>query len=206
MYICPKIQRIILKTTNHMSTDRKKQYIGKAIKILKQEGFRLSLDDMATKMGITKKTLYNNFSSKEELLKECVQAISEDFKATLKDLDNPDISAEESVIRCFNQLDDLFTELNPIFFSDLMQSNPNQAMLGHIMGSNLFREKMANNLQQGIQEGVYRPDIDISFVCEYMAYSIFGFYIHSVTSSRLPYSGEYFANIIKYYLRAFLKE
>lgn len=189
-----------------MSTDRKKQYIGKAIEILKQEGFRLSLDEMATKMGITKKTLYNNFSSKDELLKECVQAISEDFKATLKDLDNPDISAEESVIRCFNQLDDLFTELNPIFFSDLMQSNPNQAMLGHIMGSNLFREKMANNLQQGIQEGVYRPDIDISFVCEYMAYSIFGFYIHSVTSSRLPYSEEYFANIIKYYLRALLKE
>lgn len=206
MYICPKIQRIILKTTNYMSTDRKKQYIGKAIEILKQEGFRLSLDEMATKMGITKKTLYNNFSSKDELLKECVQAISEDFKTTLKDLDNPDISAKESVIRCFNQLDNLFTELNPIFFSDLMQSNPNQAMLGHIMGSNLFREKMANNLQQGIQEGVYRPDIDISFVCEYMAYSIFGFYIHSVTSSRLPYSEEYFANIIKYYLRALLKE
>ena len=63
-----------------MSTDRKKQYIGKAIEILKQEGFRLSLDEMATKMGITKKTLYNNFSSKDELLKECVQAISEDFK------------------------------------------------------------------------------------------------------------------------------
>ena len=51
-----------------MSTDRKKQYIGKAIEILKQEGFRLSLDEMATKMGITKKTLYNNFSSKDELL------------------------------------------------------------------------------------------------------------------------------------------
>lgn len=189
-----------------MSTSRKKQYIDKAIEILKQEGFRLSLDEMATKMGITKKTLYNNFSSKDELLKECVQAISEDFKATLSGLDDPSVGAVESLVRCFDQLDELFIKLNPVFFSDLMQSNPNQAMLGHIMGSNLFREKMGNNLRQGMEEGVYRPDIDIPFVCEYMGYSIFGFYIHSVISSKLPFSGQYFATIIKYYLRALIKE
>lgn len=53
------------------TNSRKDKYVAKAISILKQEGFRLSLDEMATKMGITKKTLYNNFSSKEEPRSAC---------------------------------------------------------------------------------------------------------------------------------------
>jgi len=50
-------------------TSRKKDYINKAISVFKQAGLRLSLEEVAGKMGITKKTIYNHFSSKDELLK-----------------------------------------------------------------------------------------------------------------------------------------
>ena len=83
------------------TNSRKDKYVAKAISILKQEGFRLSLDEMASKMGITKKTLYNNFSSKEELLKECVHAISGDFQRVLSILDDEEVSATESLTKYF---------------------------------------------------------------------------------------------------------
>ena len=41
-----------------MGQSRKDKYVSKAIDILKQEGFLLSLDEMAARMGVTKKTLY----------------------------------------------------------------------------------------------------------------------------------------------------
>ena len=166
------------------TNSRKDKYVAKAISILKQEGFRLSLDEMATKMGITKKTLYNNFSSKEELLND------------------EEVSAIESLTRCFAQLDELFVTLNPVFFSDLMRSNPDQAMLEHVMGSSYFKEQMTINLQRGVQAGLYRADLDIPFVCEYMSYSIFGFYIQAVIRSKPLPSGSYFASILQYHLRA----
>ena len=184
------------------TNSRKDKYVAKAISILKQEGFRLSLDEMATKMGITKKTLYNNFSSKEELLKECVHAISEDFQRVLSILDDEEVSAIESLTKGFAQLDELFVTLNPVFFSDLMRSNPDQAMLEHVMGSNYFGEKMTANLQRGVRTGLYRADLDIPFVCEYMSYSIFGFYIQAVIRSKPLPSGSYFASILQYHLRA----
>ena len=168
------------------TNSRKDKYVAIAISILKQEGFRLSLDEMATKMGITKKTLYNNFSSKEELLKECVHAISGDFQRVLSILDDEDVSAIESLTKCFAQLDELFVTLNPVFFSDLMRSNPDQAMLEHVMGSSYFSEKMTANLQRGVQ----------------MSYSIFGFYIQAVIRSKPLPSGSYFASILQYHLRA----
>ena len=184
------------------TNSRKDNYVAKAISILKQEGFRLSLDEMATKMGITKKTLYNNFSSKEELLKECVHAISGDFQRVLSILDDEEVSAIESLTRCFAQLDELFVTLNPVFFSDLMRSNPDQAMLEHVIGSNYFDEKMTANLQRGVRTGLYRADLDIPFVCEYMSYSIFGFYIQAVIRNKPLPSGNYFASILQYHLRA----
>ena len=185
-----------------MGQSRKDKYVSKAIDILKQEGFLLSLDEMAARMGVTKKTLYNNFSSKEELLKECVHAISGDFQSAISLLDDGERSAIESLVLCFKQLDRLFETLNPVFFSDLMRSNPDQAMLEHVMGSSYFKEQMTINLQRGVQAGLYRADLDIPFVCEYMSYSIFGFYIQAVIRSKPLPSGSYFASILQYHLRA----
>lgn len=185
-----------------MGQSRKDKYVSKAIDILKQEGFLLSLDEMAARMGVTKKTLYNNFSSKEGLLKECVHAISADFQSAISLLDDREHSAIECMVRCFEQLDELFETLNPVFFSDLMRSNPNQAMLEHAIGSNYFGDKMAANLRRGIETGHYKSDLDVPFMCEYLSYSIFGFYINAVVNSKPLPSGSYFATILRYHLRA----
>lgn len=184
------------------TNSRKDKYVAKAISILKQEGFRLSLDEMATKMGITKKTLYNNFSSKDELLKECVHAISGDFQSVLSMLEEDESNPIESLTKCFTQLDELFVTLNPVFFSDLMRSNPDQATLEHLMGSRYFEKTMTTNLQRGVQAGFYRADLDIPFVCKYISYSIFGFYIQAVIRNQPLPSGSYFASILQYHLRA----
>ena len=189
-----------------MGQSRKDKYVSKAIDILKQEGFLLSLDEMAARMGVTKKTLYNNFSSKEELLKECVHAISADFQSALSLLDDEEHSAIECLIRCFEQLDELFETLNPVFFSDLMRSNPNQAVLEHAIGSNFFGDKMQANLLHGVENGLYRADLDIPFMCEYLSYSVFGFYINAVVRNKLLPSGSYFTTILGYHLRAIVSE
>lgn len=185
-----------------MGQSRKDKYVSKAIDILKQEGFLLSLDEMAARMGVTKKTLYNNFSSKEGLLKECVHAISADFQSAISLLDDEEHSAIECLMRCFEQLDELFETLNPVFFSDLMRSNPNQAMLEHAIGSNYFGDKIAANLRHGIKTGLYKSDLDVPFMCEYLSYSVFGFYINAVVNNKLLPSGSYFATILRYHLRA----
>ena len=117
-------------------------------------------------------------------------------------LDDEEVSATESLTKCFAQLDELFVTLNPVFFSDLMRSNPDQATLEHLMGSRYFERMMTANLQRGVQAGLYRADLDIPFVCEYMSYSIFGFYIQAVIRSKPLPTGSYFASILQYHLRA----
>ena len=81
-----------------MSTNnRKRTYISKAITVFKQEGLRLSLEEVAGKMGITKKTLYNHFVSKEELMKACILSISADMQEAMRGLDDSAFSAIENL-------------------------------------------------------------------------------------------------------------
>ncbi len=188
------------------SNIRKKKYIVKAISVLKQDGLRLSLEEIAGKMGITKKTLYNHFSSKDELLKECILSISSDIQEAISGLDDKAYSAIENLRRSFFKVNQFFTELSPIFFYDIMRLNPNQATTEHLIGSGLFQKKMEANLNQGIREGVYRKELDIEFISRYISYSVFGFYINSLINHNLHIPGTYFEDIIGYNLRAMVTE
>lgn len=185
---------------------RKRKYIDKAILVLKQDGLRLSLEEIAGKMGITKKTLYNHFSSKDELLKECIQSISADFRETINGLDDSNRSAIDNLRDGFSLLNHFFTVLSPLFFYDLMRLNPNQAMSEHLIGSDSFQHKMEANLRQGIREGVYRQDLDVEFISRYLSYSIFGYYINSLINNNPYVSTNYFEDIVEYNLRALLSE
>lgn len=183
-----------------------KKYIDKAISVFKQNGLRLSLEEVATKMGVTKKTIYNHFSTKDELLQACIQSISHDFQQTFSSLDAPEHSAIENLRNGFTQIDRFFTELSPLFFHDIMLLNFNLAMSEHLSGSGLFRAKLEANLKQGIREGIYRPELNTAFASQYLSYSIFGFYINNIIRNPSVIPNNYFSEVVTLYLSAFVSE
>ncbi len=185
---------------------RKKDYINKAISVFKQAGLRLSLEEVAGKMGITKKTIYNHFSSKDELLKECISSISSDMQKAMSGLNDKSNSAIENLRNSFLQINHFFTVLSPIFFYDIMRLNPNHAMSEHLVGYDLFQQKMEANLKQGIKEGVYLKDLDVEFISRYIAYSVFGFYINGLINHNPYITKSYFEDTIEYHLRAIVSE
>jgi AcrR family transcriptional regulator len=185
---------------------RRDKYIDRAIAVMKQDGTRLTLEEIAAKMGITKKTLYNHFSSKDELLRESLRAISDDFRQALAVLDDPDHSAIEDLQISFDRVSDLLRAVSPVFFSDLLRMSRNQALLEHVVGSELFIKKMGANLRKGIDEGLYREEIDIDFFSHYIPYSIFGFYLRGLISNNPLIARDYFEEVLEYHLRAITTE
>ena len=157
-------------------------------------------------MGITKKTIYNHFSSKDELLKECISSISSDMQKAMSGLNDKSNSAIENLRSSFLQINHFFTVLSPIFFYDIMRLNPNHAMSEHLIGSDLFQQKMEANLKQGINEGVYLKDLDVDFISRYITYSVFGFYINGLINHNPYINKSYFEDTIEYHLRAIVSE
>ena len=58
----------------------KDRYVAKVYELFRKKGLKLTMDDIASDLKLTKKTLYNNFSSKEELMRTVMQFVIEDIE------------------------------------------------------------------------------------------------------------------------------
>ncbi|NLD20902.1 MAG: TetR/AcrR family transcriptional regulator, partial [Bacteroidales bacterium] len=54
---------------------KKDKYLDKAITLFKKEGVSMPIEVIAEKMGVSKKTLYNNFESKDGLIEQCMESV-----------------------------------------------------------------------------------------------------------------------------------
>ena len=65
----------------------KEQIIAFAAKKFTQFGSkRFTMDELAALLGISKKTLYKHFLSKEDLVTTCIQYLIDDYNQTLEQL------------------------------------------------------------------------------------------------------------------------
>lgn len=184
----------------------KDKYLSDIIRILKEEGLGLSMEDIAQRIGVTKKTLYNRFESKDRLIEDCMAQISAEFRDSLKSMDDVSIPVEKRFEMGVSTLRQYFKEMSPAFMRDLMKDYPQKASVDHTSGSSYFEEKIAQNIEQGKKSGVYRSEIDAGLFAKYISFSIFSFFQKEVMM-RNTYSADfYFKQVIDFNINALYKK
>lgn len=125
---------------------------------------RVTADDIAAALGISKATLYRHFRSKEEILEEFVLGMTAEVLTAVDALfRDPSRSVPERLASVFRILSERFSMLGPVLIRDLQRGAPRVWTL--IEGR---REKILARLssmfEQGIREGVFREDVDIALM------------------------------------------
>jgi TetR/AcrR family transcriptional regulator, cholesterol catabolism regulator len=139
-----------------------------AIGLFRQYGFKtITMDDIARRSGISKKTLYQHFANKQEVISETVgwykNQLLEQCEQVVKDASN----AIEAMVRLTDLLDQTMRQTNPVSLMELQRYYPD--------GFQRFRETILNqdvamirnNIQQGIEEGLYRPEVDADLMARF---------------------------------------
>lgn len=84
---------------------KEKQIVDAARKLFYKFGFKkVSMDEIAREAGVTKKTVYTYFSSKEELFKYFIQEELDNMKKIVKDIEKEDLDFFEAVHQIIFQL------------------------------------------------------------------------------------------------------
>lgn len=119
----------------------------------------VTMDIIAKECGISKRTLYENFSDKNTLAIESIQIMYEERARLFQDiLDNSD-NLMISMLRVYLLIRDFMVGMCPSFFMDMDRLYPLVAQRYKEM-ENDHIERFTQMLTDGQKEGVFRDDIN----------------------------------------------
>jgi TetR/AcrR family transcriptional regulator, cholesterol catabolism regulator len=186
--------------------DKTKKYIDKAMEVFRYDGLRLSLDEVADKMGITKKTLYNHFESKEILLCQCVQSLMIEMRDSVHAIFVQSDDTIGNLRKAFEEVDATFSSLSPIFFYDMKKMYPEYVCTEHASGFGFFKEEVRGNLVKGVEEGLYLNNLDVDFISDYLSYTTFSYYFNKLITNNNVVIKYFFKTALEFNLRSLVSE
>lgn len=136
-----------------------------ADKLFCQYGFKsVTMDDIAKQLAVSKKTIYQNFKDKNELVNILIEDRIANQKLQMESLFSASENAVQELYSSVQNMDCLLSTMNPMLFYDL-QKYHQDAWLKFVA----FKEKeigksITNNLERGKKEGLYREELNTEII------------------------------------------
>ncbi len=167
--------------------DKKREEIFRsAMKVFARKGVHdFKMIDIAETAGVGKGTLYEYFSSKEQLVEGCFSVLLEDFdahmKSQLSDITDPAEKMKQYIATSFDffrQEKDRLDILFDLYASGIPHSG-GRPLFERLSGSyRRVKEYLASIVNEGVQQGVFRP-IDADLVSAMLAALLDGILFHA---------------------------
>ncbi len=142
--------------------DNKKRVINLATELFTAYGYsKISMDDLANKLGMSKKTLYNYFDSKEKLLNEIVEDYMQDIISN-EDiiLNDNSISYPDKVAKIFTLVATKLSAINPYFIEDISKNAPTVWNTIQQYKSEAAFRRFSKLLDEGVKNGFIKKEIN----------------------------------------------
>ncbi len=140
-------------------TDLRERIVTTASRLFQAQGVKqVRMDDVARELSVSKKTLYELFADKEELLLEVVKVISMGFHQNIKEIICSSANVLEQIFMLYKRVIEHCREVNPLFFIDLMRYPQVQAFFEqvHVQHADRIKEW----LMMGVKQGLLRDDVN----------------------------------------------
>lgn len=137
----------------------------KSYDLFKRYGIRsVTMDEIAVQCGISKKTVYQSFSDKDSLVESIMDNNIRMSEQGCLQSQNKSENAIHEIFLSLDWMHEMFDGVNPALLFDLRKyhSSVFQKLEAHkrTFLTGIFK----NNFENGIKEGLYRPEINIEIL------------------------------------------
>lgn len=158
----------------------------KAHEMYMRYGIRsVSMDDIAAQLGMSKKTLYQYYTDKDELVEAVI--VNEVTKSQDECVDCRK-EANDAVHEIFITMDRIveqFRNMNPTIIYDLEKFHFKAYQKLHDHKTKFLLKMIEENIKWGIKEELYRPEINTDIISKFRINSMMmGFDIHIFSAGR----------------------
>lgn len=142
----------------------KESILEAAAKEIELHGSSFRMDDLAKRMNISKRTLYENFRSKNEIIEQIMEEWADSFYTQHRSiLMDKSLTVEEALYKHFSVRSTLYETLNAGHFKEMFESMPylrDQIMDIFSKDWNLLEDYLHEKQDQGY----LRKDVNVSII------------------------------------------
>ena len=145
----------------------------KAEELFMQFGIRsVSMDDIANNLGMSKKTLYQYFADKDELVEAVVDGHINEVEGDCMNCQRDAQDAIHEIFLTMEHIMEEFKNMNPMLVYDLEKFHYKAYQRFKDYKDKFLLQIIRNNIEWGIKDELYRADLNIDVLSKYRIESI----------------------------------
>ena len=128
--------------------------------IVRDKGLKATtMDVVANSLGMSKRTLYEIFGSKSDMIRETFMELGKKNKELVKEMIGTSQNVMEGLIKVFKFNRDWLSAVNVEFFRDMDRLYKEERECYEI-SHDAHYEEMMSVFERGVKEGMFRKDVD----------------------------------------------
>ncbi len=132
----------------------------------------VSMDDIAAALGISKKTIYQFYVDKDQLV---LEVVTEVIKKNEADCERDKKNAENAIHEIFLAMEmvvELFNKMNPSILFDMQKYHPGTFQHFQKHKNEYVYNVLNQNITRGIKEELYRPELNVDIISRFRVESM----------------------------------
>lgn len=151
------------KSVSHYRESLRERILNTAMHAFTTHGIKaVKMDDIARELGISKRTLYETYENKEDLLYAGVKQLKEQKEHDMHELLAKSKNVMDIVLLSYQKKVEESRHVSPLFYSEIEKYPSVVAYLEEDKREN--RQLITDFIKRGINEGFFRRDINVGLL------------------------------------------
>ncbi len=181
--------------------EKKEYYLEEIGKLFLKYGVSgITMEEIAVKIGISKKTIYNYFDCKADIVEQLLLQRLKLNNDTLRESFSKESNAIDILVRITNQMKETIREVPPFVRRDLTKHFPLQLEQCSLNHKNEVFEVVRKNILLGIEQEIYRSNINVDLIAHYYINSLDQFIKQEVMEGLDVPIDAYYDEILSYHI------
>ncbi|MBC7651365.1 MAG: TetR/AcrR family transcriptional regulator [Deinococcales bacterium] len=143
----------------------KDRILEKAHELFMRYGIRsITMDEIAGHLGISKKTIYQSYADKDELVSAVFYRIMNENKGMCCSSRECSNNAIHEQFLCSDVVQEMFGRMNPSILFDIKRYHPKVYAEFKKYKIEFIYEMIKTSLQRGVTEGLFREDMSVEII------------------------------------------
>lgn len=183
--------------------EKKLKVLEAASKLILKYGIKsMTMDDIATALGMSKKTLYLYVEDKNDLIKQIIQLDMEMDYNKISAVIAQNLNAIDESFEIFKSIVQNIADVPPNILYDLKKYHPEAYLLHKDFMWTFSKKCVEENLVKGIEEGYYRHDINTSVISINYILMVINIFENSEAFGKEMQPVKIYQEIYKYHVNA----